>query len=362
MKRLTVALAAIGLTASCGAFAAYPAATNPTEVSVPQLQGGFTIGGSLFYLTPSSTDGDLNYSVLTTLNGAGAGQLFNTSSTIESIDPGFSFGYGVNVGYIFPGTGNDVNLSYFYYNGTGDDSVTPGANQFRIIDAAFLAGGLLGLDTTVGGTTSSTMADIINQVDLTFGQFINVGCRLSLHPFAGARFADIQRNFNTTTTANATLSSPLAEVPFTFTENDLIATQENSDFTGIGPLVGMDASYYVWNGIGVVGHFDTALLVGNIQDTLNTTTTAITTVIGDPSVTTTAIANFQTNNNTVVVPVVDAKLGLNWTYLFNNAHNSDMTLEVGYQVSNYFNAVEGIDGSSSDIGLNGPYANLTFRI
>ncbi|QLH41487.1 MAG: hypothetical protein HWD59_01335 [Coxiellaceae bacterium] len=374
MKRLTVALAAIGLTASCGAFAAYPAATNPTEVSVPQLQGGFTIGGSLFYMTPSSTDGDLNYQVLTTFNPVSGNQLFNTSSTIESIDPNYSFGYGINVGYIFPGTGNDVNLSYFYFNGTGDDSEIPGANQLDLTGlavAAAVAGvGLVPIiDFNVNdftSSTSSTMADIINQVDLTFGQFINVGCRLSLHPFAGARFADIQRDFNTTTTLSADGDFRIGESKaVNFTENAQLSTQESSDFTGIGPLVGMDATYYIWNGIGVAGHFDTALLVGNIQDTLDTQTTAITTLSQGTAIqsfTDTAVVNVQTNNNTIVVPVIDAKLGLNWTYLFNNAHNSDMTLEVGYQVSNYFNAVEGIDGSSSDLGLNGFYANVTFRI
>ena len=41
---------------------------------------------------------------------------------------------------------------------------------------------------------------------------------------------------------------------------------EESDFQGIGPLIGVDASYYVGMGFGIVGHFDSALLVGNIDE------------------------------------------------------------------------------------------------
>lgn len=41
-----------------------------------------------------------------------------------------------------------------------------------------------------------------------------------------------------------------------------------------------------------------------------------------------------------VVTVVDAKFGADYTYIFNNAANSNLTLEAGWIFSNYFNAID----------------------
>jgi len=98
MKRLSLALAAIGL--STGALAAYPAATDPTVVSVPQLPGGFFIGATGAYLQPSDSNGDLDYASVdnfAVINGTTAA----FSSQVKNVEPGYDWGWGVNVGYIF---------------------------------------------------------------------------------------------------------------------------------------------------------------------------------------------------------------------------------------------------------------------
>ncbi|QLH43958.1 MAG: hypothetical protein HWD59_01320 [Coxiellaceae bacterium] len=131
----------------------------------------------------------------------------------------------------------------------------------------------------------------------------------------------------------------------------------------MGPLAGIDGSYYLIRGIGVVGHIDSALLIGSVNSSLNTT------AISDAG---TATVNVSNGYNTRIVPVIDAKLGLNYTYLFTNESNSDLTLEMGYQASQYFNALDHLTGvltefsavgqNSVDFMLNGPYLSLTYHV
>lgn len=355
MKRLSIALAAIGLSASVGAFAALPAATDPTVVNVPQYPGGFFIGVTGYYLQASDTNGDLDYAAINTGTSPSFG------SELKNIDPGYDWGWGANIGYIFPNTGNDVNLSYFHLD-TDDSSSVTGTN-LDIINPFTTAPSTFGSDWV----SAKAKAEYdINQADLTAGQFINVGCRLILHPFTGLRWTSLDREITGTFVGN-TGTTPS-------TANEIIRTKEESDYWGIGPIFGADASYYIAYGFGAVGHFDTAVLFGNIDDVK----TNFTYQTNPKSATTGLFFGNKTDETTRVVPVVDAKLGLDYTYLFYNNANSDLTLEVGWQFTNYFNAVDRVlvtvAGSSdstttatiaerktSDVSLSGPYVSLVFH-
>lgn len=352
MKRLSIALAAIGL--SAGAFAALPAATDPTVVNVPQLPGGFVVGVTGYYLQPSSTNGDLDYASVNT------GTTTPFSSDLRSVDPSNSWGWGVNVGYIFPNTGNDVNLSYFHLSTSDTDSagVASTVGYISSNGADFSE-----LSHTITGAASKAEYDL-NQVDLTAGQFINVGCRLILHPNAGLRWAQLQRDITSVYVAPTTTATQV-------TGSQAVGIEEKSDFSGIGPVAGIDASYYIGMGFGAVGHFDTAVLVGRIN---SDTDVGIVAAAGSGTTATSSFTHLDADNITRVVPVVDAKLGLDYTYVFNNAANSDLTLEAGWMFSNYSNSVDRLPGvaytssagyagarSTSDVGLNGPYASLVFH-
>ena len=100
----------------------------------------------------------------------------------------------------------------------------------------------------------------INQIDLTAGQYIDVGCRLILHPYAGLRWAQVDRDLDAVYVA--TLSGTASSGAF-------FATRESSDFDGIGPIAGIDATWYIYMGFGAVAHFDSALLVGDVDSHLN---------------------------------------------------------------------------------------------
>lgn len=347
MKRLALALTAMGL--SAGAFAAYPANTDPTLISVPQLAGGFFIGGTALYLQASDSHGDLDYAVVN------SGTTSPFASSVKNVDPGYDWGWGINVGYIFPNTGNDVNLSYFSFS-TDDTSSDFVSQAIANIDPFNVDDNEL---ENPNYATAKAEYDL-DQVDLTAGQYIDVGCRLILHPNVGLRWAQLERKLN----------SFYAEPPAD--DNDQLGLQEKSDFSGIGPLVGLDASYYIGMGFGAVAHVDSAILVGNIDSSLNATH-----VENPTPVFYTSVLNADDTNR--VVPVMDAKLGADYTYVFNNSSNSDLTVEAGWQFSKYFDAVDRLYGTigttgegttpssisnrvTSSVGLEGPYVSLTYHV
>lgn len=398
MKRLSVALATIGLTAAAGAYAALPAATDPTLVNVPQLPGGFVLGVSGFYLEPSATNGDLDFASVNVNNNNNT-TIF--ASKLHSVDASYDWGWGANVGYIFPNTGNDVNLSYFYFDSSNEDNhidTSPFNINGAVVGLSPLVNGIIfnsfdipQANATIDPTLTLAAAEAsyrINQVDLTAGQLINVGCRLRLHPTAGLRYADVERKINS---AYAGTSSFLSSASPTALTSDVLSSaallQEDSDFSGIGPLASLDATYYLGMGFGAVAHADAALLIGSIDAKSRVFAGNVNTVqlnLGAPVVTANAGEFYYDNDsNRRVVPVGDLKLGLDYTYMFNNAANSDVTLELGWQASEYYDAIDRLatlstvptssatpptGGASqilgtftSSLGIQGPYATLTFH-
>jgi hypothetical protein len=332
MKHFLISLVAFGLTT--GTFAALPAASNPTEVSIPLFDGGFLIGATSSYLHISGSNGANDF--LASLN-------VGYTSILKNVDLGYDWGWGVNVGYTFAQTGNDINLNYFHFD---SDAIS---------SAIAPPGGII--DTNIVNIKEKADYDL-DQVDLTGGQSINVGCRLRLHFSSGLRWSDVKHEFNDDfLQRNQNPALPNGHV---------VATEKN-DFDGVGPLVGIDANYYLGMGFGIVGHIDSALLIGNIDTKSNATTVNFV----NPNTTITITGDFKAKSTRRVVPVTDAKLGADYIYLFNNSQNSNLTLEVGYQVSNYFNSVDMLSISpngviqerhTSDMGLNGIYATATLYI
>lgn len=341
MKRLWITLTAMI------AIKTFAAAANtqtlpvpgPTDslISIPVLQGGWVLGISGYYLQPMPTSGDLDYLQINT----------NIGKKIKQVNPSYDTGWGANVGYIFPNTGNDANVSY-YHLGTTDSNAVRGADFILFNPGAILN----------GPTTAHYQAEYtLNQVDVTAGQFINIGKEIVLHPNIGVRWAEVGRQtfgFITNTTTD--------EEEGTITS--LINIQDFSNFHGLGPELGLDANYKIAYGLNFVGHFDTALLLGFIN--AHTTSKDLVNSIE-------VVNEFSENDLTRVVPMTDLKLGLNYIFIMDIPTDSTFTIEAGWQTSEIYNAVDRIYGSAigeqgsvrdnkfSNIGLSGPYIKLVFR-
>jgi len=371
MKRFAFTFAALSL--SSGVLAAYPASNDSTLITIPQFPGEFFFGGSALYAQPSFTHGDLDYASLNT-NTVSSNNSGTFNNAIKDVGPGYDWGWGINAGFTFPNTGNDINLNYLEFNSSAhsfvqeSDGVTP--TNITILGDPYVA------------SSGEAKAEYdLNQVDLTAGQYINVGCRLILHPNVGLRWAEVDRTMDSNFTNSLLFTGPSLII----TAKSSAGENEQSNFSGIGPIAALDASYYLGMGFGAVMHADSALLIGDIDTKnigarnsfVNLTFTdspefSFSTVEAD-------YENFNSGNIRRFVPATDIKLGANYTYVFNTANsgNSDMTLELGWMASKYYNAVDRLKGdfgvvgvsptyaiqrTTSNFGLQGPYASLVFHI
>lgn len=356
MKKTLLAFSAFF--ASSYALAAFPGSTDPTLINVPSLPETFILGGSLLYFQPNFTNGDLDYA---SFNNRVTPFVLNSSTNqILNVEPGYQWGWNVYDGYIFPDSGNDINFSFMRLEDEDTNSTLPVDNsKDDFITPIILVNG--GQYT---GLTDAQATYDLDQADASVGQYVDIGCRTRLHAFSGVRWMDLDR-----------------ELQYGFTDtnfpNEFLGVQEKSQYEGIGPLVGLDGSYYLGYGFGIVAHTDAALLVGDIKANVNTNFTS----------SSNAHENFSVNEDSKqqLVPVWDAKLGADYTYIFNQNSISSLTLEIGYQASHYYNAVEKLytdrtppasadnkfglfqssfitQRSTSDLGLNGPYASLTLRV
>jgi hypothetical protein len=389
MKRLAVALAAVGLTASLGAYAAMPTGAQATEVNVPQDSGGFFVGASALYWQPTVSGNDLDYAV----SQSGGN---NTNQQINNVDPNYNWGFNVFAGYNF-GNGNDVMLEYLRLH-TNDSSTTNAPAGGNVIPAHYFATNTSKYfqNTAFGGLNQYNFdtyqraygsAEInLDQGDLTVGQYLNIGCADQLRLFAGLRYAKLERqltsnysqdpnnagdtNLGTGVTTTA-IVKPFVDVDepgkTVVSSNGALQGYDDSDFKGIGPLIGLNNTYYLGYGIGFVAGLDVGLLIGDVDDSLTLTNyqAGMVAATGDASgvsmlpngtqnITTTTV---NTDDARRVVPVVDAKLGFDYTYPFQNY--GSLTLEAGWNVSHYWNAVDGIDAGASDANLTTSLATTT---
>ncbi|MGB6977075.1 MAG: Lpg1974 family pore-forming outer membrane protein [Gammaproteobacteria bacterium] len=377
MKQLAVALAAIGLTTSIGVYAALPTGAQATEVNAPQEADDYFFGASGLLWQPTVSGNDLDYAV----SQSGS----NTNQQIHNIKLGYDWGFDFFAGYNF---GNGANVIFEYLRlHTKEDSANTAPAGGNIIPAHYFAtnssllfqnsqssnSNLNNFDTYQRGYGRVNLD--FDQADLTVGQNLNIGCSDQLRLFTGLRYSQIEREINTNysqnpnSAGNTNLGSGVtvsavnnvAGVPIVASHGALQGTEDDSNFKGIGPLVGLNNTYYLGYGIGFVSEFEMGLLIGDVYDDLTltnyqagvTTITSSTTGLvtsstanGAENITTTVV---NTDDARRVVPVVDAKLGFDYTFPFQDY--GSFTLEAGWSVSHYWHAVDGINSGASDANL-----------
>jgi hypothetical protein len=323
---------------SFSAFAALPAAHDPTLVDVPVWPDGeYMVGLEFFGVQPTTADGDLTFATLV----RNPNVLPPFLPRLVRENPSMGWGFGVDLGFIFKNTGNDINLSFHHFN-TNDRKrifTNPNDPQAFVLNSFIFPLITFGPDLNQANffLVNNKSEFDLNRVDLTLGQYINVGCRLRLHPFIGASYAQLERDLITDFQGTAfTLPD---EIPF----NYFLTTDLQSEFRGIGPIIGADATYYVGYGFGLVGHILSSVLAGSTDNKLNIDvfTPGLPNIVSPQSF----VVDFNSETNRRIAPTVEARLGADYTYMFHN--QSYLTLEVGYRVSEYYNVIDHLRTSAT---------------
>ncbi len=337
MKKVASTLTTLGIIISYNAFAASPQAT-PWQVSIPLLQKGLFFGLEGIYAETSVNNGLNDYAIYNSQNQP-------QTSTIENLGNHWDFGYGLTLGYNFPNSGNDIDLTYSHL-GNSNSALTSGGGTIN--PANFPVNFIVNLvsqstDSTTAISNASANENFdFNQLDLTAGQQINVGSHLQLHPTIGLRYGyvknELKANYNGQEIID-NIYSPEKDFTLPFTIN----TNNYSRFTGIGPELGLDSNYSLGKGFGLVAHADSALLVGQVYSSINGN-------ISWPEVSDNNLPSFNSNFNyntssSRIVPITNLKLGVDYTFASNSIDN--VVLEFGYQVTDYYNAIDKITGSGT---------------
>ncbi len=336
-------------------------------VTIPNFNGGFEFTIGPVWMQPTSSN--LTYvgvNQSATLTGATT-SITTSIWSDSSISPNYDWGFMFGVGYVFPNTANDVKVDWLYFhndysNSTGVlgvSGVTTEVVNFPLETTGLLSGQAFDVSGKVDYD--------FDAVDLTFGQYVNIGPRLQTRMFAGLRYMRL----NDDLTINSVEVDPRT-TPTGSTVTEFSTGQLNSSFNGLGPLFGIKADYYIGSGFSISGGFDAALLVGELSFSGNQldTITAITSG-GVSTVTAIVLDDLNWDSQNTVSPAFDGKFGLNYKYQFNNG--TLLALELGYQVTKYIDVVEELDRGAlfsptsfdtdvTNFGLNGPYLTLNVKI
>ena len=382
VKRLTLALIAVGLSS--------PVLASSMDVSVPCQSGGVIVGATGLYMMPSS-DGTSYGASYSSIFGSGVSAVGNNTfvtgnhndGTSLGNDPSYGWGYGVQLGYAFPNTGNDIMAKYSHLStASTETSTVPGTLS------TFSLPNTIGTFTTVNQIVPS-FADAapgdgiftqgigrnsygLDTIDLSVGQHISIGSNFDLRLYSGVAWAQVENtnsaafagtNIPTTTSSTGVVTS----FPLTHSIGGQVV---NSKFNGIGPEIGFDGRYCInQSGFGFDSHLGAQLLVGDVStseedNAVTGFTNAATSVTPATTFITGSFNQISGSQDRRVVPELDASLALDYKYAFPN--QSVLTTTLGYQVINYFNVTREVFADGSQAGQNvafqGPFLTVKYAV
>ena len=304
LKKTTAAVLALG---SSAVFAGTmgPVCT-PGNVTVPCERSAWDIGGQAI---------DLQI-----VNNNDFGAFADTTGRFRD-DSRWRWGFQLEGSYHF-NTGNDATLTWYHL-----DTGTRGF-AFAAVDP--ISG--IAVDA-IGGVKHKWDA-----VNGELGQFVDFSATNKMRFHGGFQWARVK-----TDRVIDVLSPGLFDVAAGYT----------NQYNGFGPRAGIDMNYlFAGYGFGIYAKAATSILVGTSK--FNAAAVDFTAVPLPTSIT-------LSGSKTAIVPVLDAKLGANYTY---SMAQGDITLDGGYMWFNYFNALNRVsvtgEPRSTDFGASGPYVGLKY--
>ena len=326
LKKTAVAVLALGSSAvfagSMGPVCA------PGNVTVPCASTAWDFGAQALYLKPS-------YSGLGYIGSTYTTNAADTSVTSEQYNrTPYNWGWGFKIeGSYHFNTGNDLNLNWYHLDHTSN-------KNFSWVTGSFA--GHSNIDTTVPATTLSASAQTRwDAVNLEFGQHAHFGEWKNIRFHGGVQYAYIKDSLD-------------ADFNGMVVPAQLGAIDNSLKFSGFGPRIGADYWYNWGNGFAMYANGASALLVGSQSfDTTHVITT------GDVPPVVTSLT--KSGSMTAIVPELEAKLGVTYTYAM---AQGDLSLDLGWMWVNYFNALQADGGFPGGSGgpTEGTYTQSNFAV
>ncbi|MGQ3890729.1 Lpg1974 family pore-forming outer membrane protein [Legionella sp. CNM-4043-24] len=293
--------------ASAGMYSTPPAPTcTPGDVTVPCEATKWDVGIQALYLQPLYSSG-LTYVTL-------------GDNNYHNVDADWGWGYRLQGSYHY-NTGSDITINWSHYDVDGLLGRFNGSYiQLTPAPVAIPAQYNLYLDNQY------------DQVNLVFGQHVDMGLVKNARFYTGLQYARIQVEANR-----------IFEVPAIFSAATRGGARRvgSADFNGMGPVIGIDYSYDLSHGLSLTANTAASLLYGSARVSVAT------------SYNNGLVVASEYGSTKKMTTGLEAKLGANYAY---EMAQGVLNLEGGYQTVNYFNVLNtGLLSGTTNFGLYGPY-------
>ncbi len=240
---------------------------------------------------------------------------------IFDIRTDYDFGFDLGAEIIFHGVNTSLTLDWQRFH--SDDTAHKQVQSDHMIGPFFE----IGPDAEPYKQARGHVSFHFDQINLDYGQFVQLGRRLRTNLFAGVGFARIKQTLNSR---------------FSNLEGNIVRTiHVPSLFTGGGPQMGMNFTYCLVKGFQFVGGARGSLFVGSSRS--HTDYSAQSPTLALVAVEPPNNQSTRGHKRTQVVPGLEGQLGLAYAYIFHRHYM--FKVEAGYEAQVYFNAIQ-----STDIG------------
>jgi len=220
---------------------------------------------------------------------------------VQKFDWETVFGYRLGVGYRL-GHSWEVAGVYTYLHSNDEKGVVrpTGGSLFGTLDQGVF-------DSALGVTASSNLDMDLIDTEIAKRWWICEG--LSIRAAAGVRVATITQKIG-------------AAYDFTPTGVGISNVNQRIQFDGVGPRIGGEGFWKMWENFGFWGKFYSSLLSGDFKTNVNQWVNSGNTVILDVN-----------DKFYKIVPVTEVGVGVGW-------RSDHLSVNVGYELQNFFGLVE----------------------
>ncbi len=289
------------------------------------------IYAGLLYLKPTSS----NLKYATFVSGT---QPYYQSWHYQTIKPDFSPAFELGAGYALPNTLYSAAIDWVHLN-SNDNAFKQANTSTDLTTVEFVAPpyemsppvfGIKRVDSKVNFAFDSVLLNMAKQVEYS--------PKLKARLFGGINLLRINQTLTTLFSDYAGSPATPYSYPLPPDPSFSFQTETVSKYFGAGPDLGLNVQYQMNSGFGFVGQILGSLTVGSMhtQDNFTSTSSRLTSLgIG------TSHQNITAPNETQVVPGADGKLGIFYTY--QGASIANFTVEAGYRVTAYLNAISTVE-------------------
>ncbi|MBI2786577.1 MAG: hypothetical protein HYX60_09905 [Legionella longbeachae] len=271
---------------------------------------------------------------LKSIFGVEKAQEFGTLPIGKEVKSEWNWGFRLEGSYHF-NTGSDISINWMHYR----TSVHP-TDFLGILSIPALE--VFGIPP-FPAEFELVGRNRLDQVNVVMGQHTDLSMRDKMRFYAGMQYANIE----STSTNDYITPLVTALTDLTFSKFD------NTDFKGIGPVVGIDYAYNITEALSLTANGAGSILIGTSRYHAG--------FIFNPVELIPEQVFFRTK---AVVPSVEAKLGLNYSHAMSFGIAN---IQAGYQIVNYFKVLQAQPLQNLagfvrpvDYGLFGPYFGLQF--